>query len=78
MILYVTLFSSTQLIKLSQLNTFSRFCWKRNFFEATKLHSVSMWHITWLFLFTLSIPLNQLSVFITKLIILQFYKLHTQ
>ena len=54
--------SSTQFVELSQLNTSSRFWWKHNFFGAPKICSVSTWRITWLFLFTLSISLNQPSV----------------
>ena len=59
--------SSTQLVELSQLNTSSRFCQKHNFFEAPKVRSVSTWRITWFLLFTLTIPLNQPSVFVTRL-----------
>ena len=62
--------SSTQFVELNQLNTSSRFRRKHNFFEVPKIRSVSTWHITWLLLFTLSIPLDQTSVF-TRLIVLQ-------
>ena len=58
-----------QLAELSRLNTSSRFCQKHNFFRASKIRSVSTWRITWLLLFTLSIPLNQPSLF-TRLTVL--------
>ena len=63
--------SSTQFVELGRLNTSSRFCQKRNFFGAPKIRSVSTWRITWLLLFTLSIPLDQSSMF-TRLIILNW------
>ena len=58
----LTVLQPTQLIKLSQLNTFSRFCQKHNFFGVPKICSFGMWHITWLLPFTLNIPSNQSSV----------------
>ena len=61
------LWSLTQFVELSQLNTSSRFCQKHNFFRTSKIHSVSMWRITWLFLFMLSIPFGHLVVFILLL-----------
>ena len=61
-----------QLAVLSQLSTSPRFCWKRNSFKVPKIRNVHTWHITWLFLFTLSIFLDQLGVFTTRLTYLQF------
>ena len=72
--------SSTLFVELSQLNTSLRFCQKHNFFKAAKIHNVSTSRITWFLPFTLSIPLDQPSVFI-KLIVLYLqllqYKSHT-
>ena len=62
--------SSTQFVELSQLNTSSQFLQKRNFFQLPKICIVSTWYITWLLPFTLSISLNQPSVFVTRLTIL--------
>ena len=61
---------AAQLAELSRLNTSSRFRRKHNFFGAPKIRSVSTWRITWLLPFTLSIPLDQPSVF-TRLTVLQ-------
>ena len=63
--------SQTQFIELSQLNTPSQFCQKHNFFNAPKIRSISTWRITWLLLFTLSILLDQPSLFVTRLTVLQ-------
>ena len=63
--------SSTQFLELSQLNTFSRFCQKHNFFEAPKIRNINTWHITWLLPFTLSIFFDQPRVFVTRLTVLQ-------
>ena len=57
------------LAELSWLNTSSRFRRKHNFFGVPKICSVSTWRITWLLPFTLSIPLDQPSVF-TRLTVL--------
>ena len=65
------LYSLTQFVELSQLNIFLQICQKRTFFRVPKIRSVSTWRITWLFLFTLYIPLNQLSVF-TRLTVLHW------
>ena len=67
------LYSSAKLANLSQLSTFLRFCQKRNFFGALKICSVSMWHIMWLLLFTLSILFwsSSSSSVTTRLTILQ-------
>ena len=65
--------SSTQFVELSRLNTSSRFRRKRNFFRAPKICSVSTWCITWLLPFTLSNPFDQLSVFVTRLTVLQTF-----
>ena len=43
---------------------------KRNFFGARKTRSINTWRIIWLFLFTLSISLNQASMFVIRLTIL--------
>ena len=63
--------SSTQFVELSQLNTSSRFRQKHNFFGVPKIRSISTWRITWLLLFTLSISLDQPSVF-TRLNVFTF------
>ena len=56
------LYNSTQFAELSQLNNSLRFCWKQNFFGVPKIRSVSTWHITWLFPFTLNIAFDQPSI----------------
>ena len=59
----------SSLAELNQPNTSSRFYQKPSF-GAPKIRNVSTWRITWLFLLTLSIPLNQSSMFI-RLTVLQ-------
>ena len=58
--------SSAQFAELSWLSTFSWFCQNCNCFEVLKIHNVSMWCITWLFLFMLRIFLNQSNIFVTS------------
>ena len=60
-------------MELSWLNTSSCFCQKHNFFGAAKIHGVSTWHIKWLFPFTLSIPLDQPSVFTKSTVFIDSY-----
>ena len=64
--------SSIEFVELSWLNTSSWFRQKYNFFGAPKIRSVSTWRITWILPFTLSISLNQPSIFVLRLTVLHF------